>query len=150
MKTLHFSTTIEAPKEKVWHTMLDDAPYRDWTSAFSPGSYYRGDWSEGSKILFLGPDPSGGGDGGMVCRVAENRPYDFISLSYLGIVKDGVEDTSSEAARRWANGFENYTFREQDGATGVRVDLQVAEDMAPMFDETWPGALARLKVLAER
>ena len=39
--------------------MLADDTYREWTSAFHPGSYYKGDWSEGSKILFLGPGDDG-------------------------------------------------------------------------------------------
>lgn len=150
MKTLHFSTIIAAPKEKVWHTMLDDAPYREWTSAFNPGSYYRGDWSEGSKILFLGPDPQTGSEGGIVSRIAENRPYEFVSIQHLGLVRDGVEDTTSEAARRWAPAYENYSFHEQDGATEVRVDLDVLDDHAAMFEAMWPPALARLKELAER
>lgn len=150
MKTLHFSTIIAAPKEKVWHTMLDDAPYREWTSAFNPGSYYRGDWSKGSKILFLGPDPQTGSEGGIVSRIAENRPYEFVSIQHLGLVRDGVEDTTSEAARRWAPAYENYSFHEQDGATEVRVDLDVLDDHAAMFEAMWPPALARLKELAER
>lgn len=150
MKTLHFSTMIAAPKEKVWHAMLDDAPYREWTSAFNPGSYYRGDWSKGSKILFLGPDPQTGSEGGIVSRIAENRPYEFVSIQHLGLVRDGVEDTTSEAARRWAPAYENYSFHEQDGATEVRVDLDVLDDHAAMFEAMWPPALARLKELAER
>lgn len=150
MKTLHFSTTINAPRQKVWHTMLDDAPYRDWSSAFNPGSFYRGDWSEGSKILFLGPDPKTGAEGGMVSRIAENRLYEFISVEHLGLVQDGVEDTTSELARQWAPAYENYTFRERDGATEVQVDIDVTDDHASMFEQMWPRALSRLKELAER
>jgi uncharacterized protein YndB with AHSA1/START domain len=150
MKTLHFSTTINAPCKKVWHTMLDDAPYRDWTSAFNPGSFYRGDWSEGSKILFLGPDPTTGTEGGMVSRIAENRLYEFISVEHLGVVQDGIEDTTSELARQWAPAYENYTFLERDGATEVQVDIDVADDHASMFEQMWPRALSRLKELAEQ
>lgn len=149
MKTLHFSITINAPRKNVWHTMLDDAPYRDWTSAFSPGSFYRGDWSEGSKILFLGPDPETGAEGGMVSRIAENRLYEFISVEHLGVVQDGVEDTTSELARAWAPAYENYTFLERDGVTEVQVDIDVTDDHASMFDQMWPRALSRLKELAE-
>ncbi len=149
MKTLRFSTTINAPRKKVWHTMLDDAPYRDWTSAFNPGSFYRGDWSEGSKILFLGPDPTTGTEGGMVSRIAENRLYEFISVEHLGVVQDGIEDTTSELAREWAPAYENYTFRERDGATEVQVDIDVTDDHASMFEQMWPRALSRLKQLAE-
>jgi hypothetical protein len=102
MQKLHFSMLINAPKHKVWHAMLDDRPYREWTKAFNEGSYYKGSWDKGSKILFLGPDPDTGEEGGMVSRIAENKPYEFISIKHLGIVQNGVEDTSSEAARKWA------------------------------------------------
>lgn len=150
MQKLHYSTIIDAPKEKVWHTMLDDASYRDWTSEFNPGSYYRGDWSEGSKILFLGPDPETGREGGIVSRIAENRLYEFVSIQHLGLVANGVEDTTSDAARQWERAYENYLFRNRDDATEVQIDIEVQEEHAPMFDEMWPRALRRLKELAEK
>ena len=100
MQKLRFSILINAPKEKVWHAMLDDKPYREWTAAFNPGSYYKGDWSKGSKILFLGPNPETGEEGGMVSRIAENKRYEFISIEHVGIVYNGVEDTTSDEARK--------------------------------------------------
>jgi hypothetical protein len=149
MKKLHFSTRINAPKEKVWHAMLDDQPYREWTAAFNPGSYYKGDWSKGSKILFLGPNAETGEEGGMVSRIAENKPYEFVSIEHLGIVFNGVEDTTSDAARKWAPAFENYSFKETDGATEVLVDIDVDEEEAEMFKQMWPSALQKLKEIAE-
>ncbi len=59
MEKQHFSIVIKAPKEKVWNTMLEDDTYRKWTEPFAPGSYYKGDWSKGSKILFLAPGEKG-------------------------------------------------------------------------------------------
>lgn len=149
MQKLHYSIVIYAPKEKVWHTMLDDLTYRQWTEAFHPGSYYQGDWAKGSKIVFLGPDPETGKEGGMVSRIAENKPYEFISIEHVGIVKDGAEDTTSAEATKWAPAFENYTFKEKDGATEVLVDMDALEDNAKMFDDMWPKALTKLKELAE-
>lgn len=150
MKKLQCSVVINAPKEKVWHAMLDDKPYREWTTVFMPGSYYKGDWSKGSKILFLGPDPETGKEGGMVSRIAENKPYEFVSIEHLGIVKDGIEDTTSEEATKWAPAFENYTFKEKDGATDVLVEMDVQDEHAAMFQDMWPNALQKLKELAER
>jgi hypothetical protein len=150
MEKLHFSIIINAPKEKVWHTMLEDKTYREWTTAFNPGSYYKGDWSKGSKILFLGPDPETGIEGGMVSRIAENKPYEYISIEHLGIVKNGVEDTTSEEAKKWAPAFENYTFREKDSATEVLVDMDIDEKEAETFNKMWPDALQRLKAIAEQ
>ena len=57
MKDLHFSTMIDAPRQKVWHTMLDDATYREWTSAFSPGSFYRGGLERGLEDPLPRPRP---------------------------------------------------------------------------------------------
>jgi hypothetical protein len=150
MQKLHFSMMINAPKDKVWHAMLDDQPYREWTKAFNEGSYYKGSWEKGSKILFLGPDPNTGEEGGMVSRIAENKPYEFISIEHLGIVQNGVEDTTGEAARKWAPAFENYTFNDKDGATEVLVDVDVEDEHVQLFSEMWPEGLRKLKELAEK
>ena len=129
--------------------MLDDEPFREWTKAFSEGSYFKGSWEKGSKILFLGPDPETGQEGGMVSRIAENKPYEFISIEHIGIVNNGVEDTTSEEARKWTPAFENYTLKEKDGATEVLVEMDTADEIAEEFSKQWPAALARLKEIAE-
>ena len=150
MKTLHFSTIIDAPRERVWQAMLEDQSYREWTAVFGAGSYYRGDWNKGSKILFVGLDPQTGKEAGMVSRIAESIPFEFVSIEHQGIVQDGIEDTTSEEARRWTPAFENYTLKEKDGSTEVLVHADVADDHVAMFNETWPEALRKLKEIAER
>jgi uncharacterized protein YndB with AHSA1/START domain len=152
MTKLHYSIIINAPREKVWKTMLDDATYRDWTSFFNPGgSYYEGNWEKGSKIHFIGPDPKTGKLGGMASRIADNRLYEYISIEHLGILKeDGTEDLTSDAAKKWAPAFENYTFKDKDGGTELSVDLDRLEEFAEMFRDVWPKALARLKELSEK
>ncbi len=151
MNKLHFSIAINAPKAKVWSTMLDDKTYRVWTEAFTPGSHYVGDWSKGSKILFLGPDPNTGKLGGMVSRIKENRLHEYISIEHLGMVQDGNEDTTSEAVKAWAGAHENYTFKEKDGKTEVLVDIDSSGgEFEEMFKDMWPKALQKLKELAEK
>ncbi|MBN8571144.1 MAG: SRPBCC domain-containing protein, partial [Ignavibacteria bacterium] len=95
---INFSVQINAPREKVWSVLFDDATYREWTAAFHEGSYAETDWQEGSKALFLGP----GGKDGMVSTIARNIPNEFLSIKHLGTVKDGVEDTTSEEVQKWA------------------------------------------------
>lgn len=150
MNTLHFSIIINASKEKVWNTMLDDTTYRLWTEAFSPGSYYKGDWHKGSKILFLGPGEKG--ESGMVSRIKENRKHEYISIEHLGMVQDGKEDTSSDETKAWAGALENYTFKENNGSTELRIDLtgNFADEFATMFEDMWPKALKKLKEIAEK
>jgi hypothetical protein len=145
MKTQHFSIIINAPKEKVWNTMLQDATYRKWTSAFAEGSYYKGSWEKGGKIQFL--EAAGNG---MVATIAENKPYEFVSIKHLGFISGGVEDTESEQVKAWLPAFENYTFKEVDGKTNVTVDIDVTEEYEKMFEDTWPKALQQLKELSEK
>lgn len=150
MNKLNFSIVINSPKEKVWNTMLEDATYRQWTRAFNEGSYYKGDWSKGSKMLFLGPDPNTGKKGGMVSRIKENRLHEYISIEHLGIVHDGIEDTTSDAVKPWAGSLENYTFKEADGKTELLVDIDINDEYKEIFNDMWPRALQKLKELAEK
>jgi uncharacterized protein (DUF4415 family) len=145
MTRLTFSTTIQAPKDLVWRTLLEDETYREWTSAFQEGSYAVTDWKPGSKALFLAPDGSG-----MVSRVAEHRPNEFLSLEHLGVVKEGIEDTESEEVRKWAGARENYTLTENRGVVSLRIDMDTVEEYQKTFEEAWPKALATLKDLSER
>jgi hypothetical protein len=150
MQKIHFSIFINSSREKVWNTMLSEVTYPEWTTAFNPGSYFKGSWEEGSKILFLGPNPDGGGEGGMVGRIKENRKHEFISIQYLGIISNGVEDTTSEEAIKWSPLCENYTFVEKDGGIEVLVDMDTLDEYKTMFEEMWPKGLQLLKELAEK
>jgi hypothetical protein len=149
MTKLHLSQFINAPREKVWKTMLNDATYRDWTAAFNPGSYYKGSWEKGSKISFLGPDPTTGKEGGMASEIEESRPYEFVSIHHIAIIQDGVEQTDSALAQDWVGAHENYTFVEKDGGTELQVDMDIIESEKEKMEEMWKKGLARLKELAE-
>jgi hypothetical protein len=133
--------------------MLDLDTYKIWTEVFAPGSSYEGDWSEGSKMLFIGPDENGK-MGGMVSQIKESRPYEFVSIEYNGVVKDGKEITTGEEAKEYAGSLENYTFKEMDGKTEVIVDLlgseEIGEELKQYFQDSWPKALQKLKELAEK
>lgn len=151
MSKVTFTVDIRAPKQKVWEIMLNDETYRQWTDAFHPGSYYEGSWDKGSTIRFLAED--GGETGGMVSKIVENIPYEFLSIEHLGEVIDGQDDVSSENARQWAGAHENYTLTENNGVTTVMVDLEsqhVAPEMTAMLEGMWPPALQKLKEIAEK
>lgn len=145
MEKLKFSIRIDAPREKVWKTLWEDASYRAWTSAFSEGSHVKTDWKKGSKVLFLNEKEEG-----MVSEIADARPNEYMSFRHLGEVKDGVEDTQSERVKAWAGGTENYTLKTVEGKTELLIDMDMTEEMKPYFEETWPKALDKLKELAEK
>lgn len=144
MEKINFKTVINAAPEKIWKVLWDDATYRKWTSAFSEGSYAETDWKEGSKVLFL----DGQGQG-MVSRIAENRPNEYMSIEHLGEVKNGVEDTSSDRVKEWAGAHENYTLKKVDGKTELSIDMDITEEFKEMFSQMWPKALDNVKKLSE-
>jgi len=149
METIQFTIQINANKQKVWNTMLEDKTYRQWTAAFHEGSYYEGSWEQGSEIRFLGPAEDGK-LGGMYSKIKENRKHEHISIEHLGMVKDGVIDTTSDEVRKWTPAFENYTFTEKGNQTEVKVEMQVVSEYKAMFEEMWPRALKTLKDLSEQ
>ncbi len=126
--------------------MLDAETYTQWTVPFSPGSNYIGSWEQGSEIRFC--DASG--TSGMFSKIKENRKLEFVSIEHLGMIADGVVDTTSEEVKKWTPAFENYTFTEVDGGTRVDIDMDIHEEYKAMFDEMWPKALAKLKEIAEK
>ncbi len=149
METIQFTTLINANKQKVWKIMLDDKTYRLWTTAFHEGSHYKGSWETGNEIHFLGPDEEGN-LAGMYSKIKENRLYDFISIEHLGMVRNGIIDTSSEEVKKWTPAFENYTFTEKGNQTELKVEMQVDSNYKAMFDDMWPRALKILKDLSEQ
>lgn len=145
---LDFEISINADAEKVYQTMLADEPYREWTSFFSPGSYYEGSWEKGSKILFLGPGENGE-TMGMVSRIKENIPSKFVSIEHLGFYGSGQEITTGHEAEAWAGAMENYTFREENGETVLSVSVDTIEEYKDHFTDAWPKALEKLKTICE-
>lgn len=150
MRKFKTSIFINAPKEKVWQTLFGKDTYEQWTKPFNPDSRFEGDWSEGSKILFLGTDENGNNEGGMVSRVAKNVPNEYLSIEHLGMIENGVEDTTSEKVKAWTPSFENYALTEKDAGTEVAIDVDFAEEQMPNFEEMWEKALQKLKELSEK
>jgi L-rhamnose mutarotase len=149
MQKIHFSVFINAPKEKVWNTMLNKETYNEWTKAFNPSSTYVGSWEEGSEIRFVGSNSEAEGESGMYSRIKENRLHEFLSIEHLGMIENGVIDTTSEKVKAWLPAFENYTFKETEGGTELTIDIDTTDEYKSMFEEMWPKALEVLKALSE-
>lgn len=151
MQKLQFKISIEAPINRAYDLMLgisNKSTYEQWTALFNPTSTYEGDWSKGSKILFLGVDEKGD-KGGMVSEIVEHIPNQFVSIRHYGLVKNNEEITSGPEVEKWANGFENYTFSESDGSTCVTVDLDTTQDFVEYMNSAYPKALQKLKEICE-
>ena len=152
MTNLQFNITINAPVARVYDCMLginSKSTYEQWTALFNPTSTYEGSWEKGSKILFVGVDEKGE-KGGMVSRIAENIPNEFVSIQHYGLFKAGEEITEGPEVEKWGNGMENYTFEESNGAVTVTVDLlNIPEEFVGYMNDAYPKALEKLKEICE-
>ncbi len=152
MEKLQFKVKINSPVSQVYDCMLglkNKSTYEQWTALFNPTSTYEGSWDKGSKILFIGIDEKGE-KGGMVSKIVENFPNRFVSIQHYGLFKANEEITDGPEVEKWANGFENYTFEENNGTTTVTVDLDTDEDFVGYMQENYPKALEKLKEICEK
>ncbi len=143
-RRIQFSIDIAAPVAQVYRLMLDPQNYREWTRPFAEGCYFEGSWQEGEQIRFLAP----GGDG-MLSEIAVNRPGEFVSIRHLGCIYKGVADTDSDAARSWAQAYENYSFITHGSGTRLVIDQDANAEFEQYLTEAWPRALELLKALCE-
>ena len=145
MEKQEFKVSINAPREKVWDVLWNDATYRAWTSAFSEGSHAVTDWKKGSKVLFLD-----GKGSGMISTIAENKPAEYMSFEHRGVIKDGVEDTTSDEVKKWAGAHENYTLKPVGDKTELTVEIDLEDQWKDYFVTTFPKALSKIKEIAEQ
>jgi hypothetical protein len=151
MKKLQFNISIHAPVSAVYNIMLgisSKSTYEQWTAMFNPTSTYEGNWEKGSKMLFIGVDEKGE-KGGIVSKIAENIPHQFVCIQHSGLVNAGKEITEGAEVEKWANGFENYSFEENNEVTTVKVEIDATEEFIDFMNETYPKALNKLKELCE-
>lgn len=148
LEPLHFEIEINSDVEKVYQTMLDENTYKEWTAEFNPTSKFVGSWDKGSEIRFLGTDKDGN-VGGMLSRIRENIPNNFVSIEHVGMIHGDREITSGAEVDGWAGALENYTFRQVNGSTLLSVDIDVNQEFKSYFIETWPKALKKLKSICE-
>ena len=145
MENLTFSIKIDAPKKKVWNTMLDLETYKQWTNAAWPGSTYIGEWKEGENIRFVSHEGSG-----TLATITTCTPHDHLLATHIAVLlPGGVEDRDSDMAKGWVGTAEEYTFTENHGGTELTVVMKINPEWAEMFLNDWPKALAKLKEICE-
>lgn len=140
MKKKTFTITIKAPRNIVWHTLWQDATYRQWTNPFCEGSYAISDWKEGSEIQFL--SPNGAGIYSLIDR--KNEP-EYIAFKHIGELKAGQKLPKSD----WSGAMETYALTETGDTTNVAVEIDINEEHMNYFATTWPKALEKLKEISE-
>lgn len=140
MKKLQFSIEINAPKEKVWEALWNDTNYRNCTSAFQEGAYFKGSLEKGSEVKFLGPE-----NNGMFGIVEENVPFEKMYFLHKGEIAAGEKQPETYGD----DAIERYDLEEKNGGTALTATMNAPEDYIPYFADVFPKALEMVKQIAE-
>jgi uncharacterized protein YndB with AHSA1/START domain len=139
MEQLSYEIEINAEPEKVWSVLWSDITYRQWTTAFTEGSFYEGALEENSIVKFLDPK-----NNGMYSRVIKVIPNETITFLHLGEIYEGIE-----VAQEWGDATEAYFLEENDEGTLLRTVINTPAEFKSFFEEKFPKAMNIVKHLSE-
>ncbi|GAA5082794.1 hypothetical protein GCM10023210_00570 [Chryseobacterium ginsengisoli] len=139
MEKLNFEIQINAEPEKVWSVLWDDISYRQWTTAFTEGSFYMGTLEEGSIVKFFDPN-----NNGMYSRVEKNIPNEEMKFLHLGDIYDGIE-----VPQNWGDATETWILEENEEGTKLKSEIQTNEEFKEFFEDKFPNAIQIIKQLSE-
>ncbi|WP_348797714.1 SRPBCC domain-containing protein [Flavobacterium adhaerens] len=144
MKTLEFTISIEATREKVWKVLWDDATYRDWASVFCEGTYAVSNWNQGDSIQFLTPDGSG-----MNSVIFKKVDCEYMAFKHLSDIKEFKVLPVEENIEGWSEAMETYSLSSNGTGTLLVGTMDLVEEYIDYFETTFPKALARIKEISE-
>jgi uncharacterized protein YndB with AHSA1/START domain len=147
---ISFVVEIDAPKDQVYKMMLSKETYNDWTKVFTETSHYEGEWIKGNKIRFLAYDKEGKLNG-MVSKLDEVIPNEFVSIQHLGEIVNNEDITSGELIDQWSGSHENYHFETiENNGTKLTIAVDSIPEYFSFFNEQYPVALQKLKEICEK
>ena len=120
--------------------------YTAWTSEFTPGSYYEGEFKAGETVHLLSPE--GNGLYSEVLFMQENK---LMILSHIGIIVNGEEQELDEETEQWTGILESYRLSDnEDGSTHLSLELDNQKEYFEKMNESFPRAFRKLKELCEQ
>ncbi len=145
MTTSHFEIQIHAPARKIWDILWSKNTYNQWTKYFNPDSQMKSDWKIGGKTLFV----DGKGNGMVSTIQSKKEPYEIV-FKHLGVIENGVTDTTSDKIKIWAGALERYHLTEQNGITSLKVMIDVDQEYEKMINDGFTKGLQAVKALSEK
>lgn len=144
METYKFNISINAPKQKVWDVLWEEATYSQWSSVFNEGTDGAPDLKEGSKLLFLDAD-----NHDLMSKVGTRIENSQMTFKYLGEAVAGAEQAVNQEIEQWEGTTESFILNENNGVTELAVEVSATDDYKDYFHKAFPKALKMVKQLAE-
>ena len=142
MKKQHFSIKIKAPKEKVWQTLFEDKTFRDWGNIIDEGQYMVGELAEGNKVQFISSEGLG-----VTSFIEKLTPNEYIAFRQ---VADTMNSGKEVRDKEWTGGKESFELIEKNNNTILTVKIDIPPGLEEIFQDRFPKALERVKILAEK
>ena len=143
MKTIKKEIEISAPREKVWTVLVEKSYNDNWLSLFSMGTSASTDWIEGHKVIFA--DNS---NNGIIGKITTKQPYEFIKITYEGVIENGVENYDNEMAKALNGTEETYELSDSNGNTKLVISADMDDDYFDEMSTAWDAALQRISELS--
>ena len=143
MKKMQFSIEIQAPRAKVWKILWEDKTFRDWGSIIDEGQYMVGELAEGNEVQFISSENGLG-----VTSVIEKLiPHTYIAFRQ---VADTMNSGKELRDKEWTGGTESFELAVSEGAITLTVTIDIPPGLEEIFEDRFPKALERVKILAEK
>ena len=85
----------------------------------------------------------------MFSVIDTSRKNEYMSFTHLGVVKNFEEQPVDDETKSWSGAKESYRLTDKNGKTKLDVELDITEEHADYFNNTFPKAIAKVKELAE-
>ena len=139
---MQFSIKMDASREKVWQTLWEDKTFRDWGNIIDEGQYMVGELAEGNEVQFISSEGLG-----VTSFVKKLIPHEYVSFKQ---VADTMDSGKREREKEWTGGKESFELAETNGITNLTVNIDIPPGLEEIFQDRFPKALERVKILAEK
>lgn len=139
MKQLVFKTQINATPEKVWDVLFTQDSYRKWSSAMNEGTYFEGNWEEGTIMKFLDPK-----NNGMYNLIYKNIPNKTLKMKHLGWILEG-----ELSPQDWEESTVTYHLENNEDGTLLTAEVISLDEFVDFFNSKYPKNFELIKKLAE-
>lgn len=140
MKNLEFNIEINASAEKVWEILFSQDSYKKWASAMNEGTYFEGNWEEGSVMKFLDPK-----NNGMYNLVLKNIPNQILQMKHIGWILDG-----ELSPQNWEDSTVEYLLTPFENGTVLTGKVNSLDEFVDFFNSKYPKNFQNIKNLAEK
>lgn len=140
MKNLEYQIQIHATSEKVWEVLFTQDADKNWASAVNAGTFFEGNWEEGSIMRFLDSQ-----NNGMYNLVEKNILNKELKMKHLGWILDG-----ELSPQNWGDSTIEYVLEPNENGTLLTGKINALDEFVDFFNSKYPQNFQNIKNLAEK